>query len=306
MSVTYYSIDEKTARLAHEMRSHRDYPENYMTGEYRRQVDLAAAIAEREKARKPEYAETIDGLLDRYARKLAEWMNTESRIGTMCPSILIAGGDGLSVRRKQRQNERMDAHMAKRADIDKLLERIKSIGTGGIQAGDENALVKLEAKLDDLKDAQETMKEINAYWRKNKTLDGCDLLPEEELEKIKANMARMSSYYGKETAPFAAYTLTNNNAEIHRIERRIKEIQAIKAAGDSETDVDGVDGLKVIHDTKSMRVQLIFDGKPDFKTRQILKQHGFRWAPSQNAWQRQLNSNGKSAAEAVIRALKEG
>lgn len=306
MSVTYYNIDEKTAQLAHEMRSHRDYPAGFVTGEYRRQVDLAAAIAEREKARKPEHAETIDHLLDRYACKLAEWMNKESRIGTMCPSILIAGGDGFSAKRKQRQNERMDAHMKKRADIDKLLDRIKTIGTGGIQAGDENALIKLEAKLDDLNDAQETMKEVNAFWRKYKTLDGCDLLPAEEIEKLKASMARMSSYYGRETAPFASYSLANNNAEIRRIEKRIREIRAVKAAGDSEKDVEGLDGIKVVHDTKIMRVQLIFDGQPDFKTRQILKQHGFRWAPSQGAWQRQLNINGKNAAEAVIKELRKG
>ncbi len=52
-----------------------------------------------------------------------------------------------------------------------------------------------------------------------------------------------------------------------------------------------------------MRVQFIFDGKPDEETRELLKANGFRWAPSQGAWQRQLTQAGKAAAERVKRAL---
>lgn len=37
----------------------------------------------------------------------------------------------------------------------------------------------------------------------------------------------------------------------------------------------------------------------------LLKSHGFRWAPSQGAWQRQLTANGKYAAKQVIEELKE-
>jgi hypothetical protein len=52
-----------------------------------------------------------------------------------------------------------------------------------------------------------------------------------------------------------------------------------------------------------MRLQLFFDGKPDENTRSILKSNGFKWAPSQGAWQRQLNSNAKYALEKVEKAL---
>ena len=50
------------------------------------------------------------------------------------------------------------------------------------------------------------------------------------------------------------------------------------------------------------RVQIIFDGKPDADTRTALKQNGFRWAPSQGAWQRMLNQNGIYAAKQVTEA----
>ena len=44
------------------------------------------------------------------------------------------------------------------------------------------------------------------------------------------------------------------------------------------------------------RLQLIFEDKPDADTRQALKSEGFKWAPSQGAWQRQLNQNAIRAA----------
>ena len=38
------------------------------------------------------------------------------------------------------------------------------------------------------------------------------------------------------------------------------------------------------------------EDKPDADTRQALKSEGFKWAPSQGAWQRQLNQNAIRAA----------
>lgn len=297
----YYSIDESAARLSHEMMSMSDYQKGEKTLEYRGLCDFAAEMAEREKKRKPDYAEAIDALLDRYARKLAEWMNTESRIGTLCPSILIAGGDGISAKRKAKQNARMDAHMKKRAEIDKLLDKICKIGTGGIKAGDAGVLVKLESKLADLREAQETMKAVNAFYRKHKTLEGCDLLTTEQIEKLKV---AMTSPWRTNSAPFAPYQLQNNGAEIRRIEKRIEAISAIKEEGSKESTVEGVDGLLVVENTDIMRIQLFFSYKPDADVRDILKAEGFCWAPSQGAWQRQLTENGRFAAKRAVEQIK--
>ena len=44
------------------------------------------------------------------------------------------------------------------------------------------------------------------------------------------------------------------------------------------------------------RLQLFFDEKPTEEQRQELKHNGFKWAPSQGAWQRQLNRNAIFAA----------
>lgn len=52
-----------------------------------------------------------------------------------------------------------------------------------------------------------------------------------------------------------------------------------------------------------MPVQIVFDGKPEPEVRDLLKRNGFRWAPSQGAWQRQLNNNGIYAAKDVLKEL---
>lgn len=297
----YYPIDEGKARLSHEMMSMRDYREGEKTLEYRQLVDIAAEMARREKRRKPEYAQVIDSLLDRYAERLAGWMNKESQIGTMCPSVLIAGGDGISAKKKERQNRYMAAHMKKRGEIDRLLDRMRSIGTGGIKAGDAQALVRLEAKLEDLEEAQRMMKEVNAYFRKHKTLEGCMTLTPEQIEKLKASMA---GDWRAHPVPYEPWALSNNNAEIHRVRRRIEELSEIKTAGTKEEDAQGIDGLRVMENAELMRIQFIFDGRPDEATRAILKEQGFRWAPSQGAWQRQLNANGKYAAKRALERIR--
>ena len=49
---------------------------------------------------------------------------------------------------------------------------------------DPQAAAKLEAKLVKLESAQETMKAVNAYFRKNKTLEGCPSLTPEQITKL--------------------------------------------------------------------------------------------------------------------------
>ena len=57
------------------------------------------------------------------------------------------------------------------------------------------------------------------------------------------------------------------------------------------------DGGKVVINQEVNRVQIIFDGKPDPDVRSELKGEGFRWAPSQGAWQRQLTDNALRAVK---------
>ena len=80
---TYYPLDERTARQAHEMMSFDEWKSEEPM--YREAVDDAWDLAEAAARRDPGSADRAYGLADRYARKYAEWLNGKYRIGAMCP-----------------------------------------------------------------------------------------------------------------------------------------------------------------------------------------------------------------------------
>ncbi len=293
-TVTYYPINENAARRAKEAISFSDYKPGSATAEYRHYVDEAAEIAARQKKRvDPSFHERIDGLLDAYARKLAANMNKGYEITARVPSIMIAGGSNFPVRKKEKQNAAADKNMQEFTEIQGLLDKIRSTGMGGISADDPNAVSKLESKLAKLEQAQETMKAVNAYYRKNKTLDGCPHLSPEQIEKLKASM---SGSYRANPKPFESYQLSNNNAEIHRLKDRITALTRRKELGYVGWEFDGG---RVEANTADNRLQIFFDEKPDKEIREELKGNGFRYAPSAEAWQRQLNDNAIYAADRI-------
>ena len=290
----YYTINEAAAKRAKDMNSFSDYKQGSATAEYRHYVDEAVQLAERQKQRvDPMYHEKIDSLLDTYARKLAANMNKGYEIDARVPSILIAGGSNFPTRKKEKQNAARDSNYREWQDIQGLLDKIRSTGMGGISADDPQAVQKLEKKLESLEKSQETMKAVNAYYRKHKTLDGCPHLPPEELEKLKADMA---SSWHLEDKPFATWALSNNSAEIRRVKDRIKSLSQQKEIGFVGWEFDGG---KVEANTQDNRLQIFFEEKPDAEVREELKGNGFRWSPKAGAWQRQLTSNAYYAADYV-------
>lgn len=290
--MSYHTINEEAARRANDMNSFRDYKDGSATAEYRRMVDAATELAERQKQRvDPMYHEKIDRLLETYCRKLAENMNASYSIEARCPSILISGGGNFPVRKKEKQNAARDRNLEEWNYIQGLLDKIRSVGTGGISSDDPQAVEKLEAKLAALEKHQEMMKAANAAIRMKDPAKGDAKLAElgytpEDIAKL-----REPDFCGRIGYP--AYALQNNNANIRRIRGRIAEL---KKRTESTPEGWEFDGGRVVVNTTENRLQVIFDGKPDADVRTELKGEGFRWAPSQGAWQRQLTDNAMRAA----------
>ena len=290
--MSYHTINEEAARRANDMNSFRDYKAGSATAEYRRMVDAATELAERQKQRvDPMYHEKIDRLLEIYCRKLAENMNASYSIEARCPSILISGGGNFPVRKKEKQNAARDRNLEEWNYIQGLLDKIRSVGTGGISSDDPQAVEKLEAKLATLEKHQEMMKAANAAIRMKDPAKGDAKLAElgytpEDIAKLRA-----PDFCGRIGYP--AYELQNNNANIRRIRGRIAEL---KKRAESTPEGWEFDGGRVVVNTAENRLQIIFDGKPNADIRTELKGEGFRWAPSQGAWQRQLTDNAMRAA----------
>lgn len=62
---------------------------------------------------------------------------------------------------------------------------------------------------------------------------------------------------------------------------------------------------KLDEDFTDGRIRFRFDGKPRQEVIDIMKSRGFRWSPSNKAWQRQNTPNGVWSAKKVIEELKQ-
>ena len=301
MERVYFPINEKDAAHARGMWSFTPYEPGSTTREYRAAVDEAYDLADEAAARNENAGVHAYAIAERYSRRLAEYYNRDISINLMCPSVMICGPANFPTKRKERQIAAMDKNHEFYKDTQKLLDKIRNMGTMTevIKSSDSDCIERLEDKLEALKALQEKMKAANAALRKKDTEEGDLDLLELGYTKDKIRDLRTPDFIGRIGYP--AYTLQNNNQEIHRIEDRINSLKAIKDKGTIEEENEG---YTYREDPKSMRIQFIFDGKPSDDIRNILKQNGFRWAPSQGAWQRQLTRNGQWSADIVKKALK--
>jgi hypothetical protein len=241
------------------------------------------------------YHDKIDALLASYVRRMADNINRRNEIGTRCPSVLVAGPANFPVKKKLKQNAASDRNMEEYNEIQGILNKIRSVGTGGISGDDPNAREKIEKKIESLEALQNTMKAVNAYYRKHKTLDGCPDITPEQVHKIAAGMERD---WRSDPRPFEAYHLQNNNAEIHRLRERLAEMDAMNANPETGWTFDG-GTVEICREDN--RVRIFHDSKPDASTIAELKSHGFKWSPKTAAWQRQLTENAINAARRITK-----
>ena len=298
----YFPINESNARSAHNMMSMRNYVEGSTTADYHSAVNKAYELADKVAEKKPEEAERAYRLAERYSKKMAEYYNKESSIGMMCPSVLISGSSNFPVRKKERQVAAWSRNHDFYEYVQGIIGKIEAIlyGREIIKSDDERAIEKLEEKLEDMKSLQEQMKAVNKALRLKDTEAGDDALREMGYSEETIAEIRKPDCFGNIGYP--QFELSNNNANIHRVEKRIESLKAVKERGSSEQEYKT---FKVAENTEVMRYQIIFDEKPDADIRTLLKSNGFKWAPSQGAWQRQITANGKWALKRVVEKLKE-
>ncbi|SDY88980.1 DUF3560 domain-containing protein [Thermoactinomyces sp. DSM 45892] len=150
-----------------------------------------------------------------------------------------------------------------------------------IYSDDEDAIEKLSMRIEELVEIHETMKTANAEYRKYKGDVDRMSVSERIKETIRRN--REGVHNPEKYKPFASYCLTNSNANIKRLKRRLEALQ--KASQDVTTEIT-INGITIVDNVEDKRLQMFFNGKPPKEIRTKLKRHGFRWAMSKGAWQR--------------------
>lgn len=161
-----------------------------------------------------------------------------------------------------------------------------------ILSEDPDAIQKLTEKLTACRERQAWMKEVNAYYRKHGTVRGMPRMTEQMAAKLEAEMKIVTW----DPMPYASFKLTNNNAEIRRLEKRIERLKNEHDLGFTGWEFDGGEAVA---NTEKSRLQLFFNEKPDEEKRTVLKRNGFRWTPTEGAWQRLLNDNAIYACDRI-------
>ena len=207
---------------------------------------------------------------------------------------MIAGGSNFPVARANKANERERNHGEAYFKFFESLENKKSREERGeviIKASDDDAVEKLQAKIDALELVQSQMKAFNKISLSKK------LSNQEKLDQVKALNITSEVLRYTENGGFPSYKLTNNNAKIKNAKARLESIKLNKSLDVADKIYDG---FRVVHNTDIQRIQFVFDDKPNADIISLLKSKSFRWSPREKAWQRQMTANTESAVEKII------
>jgi hypothetical protein len=163
-----------------------------------------------------------------------------------------------------------------------------AVGTGGISSEDPDAIKKLQDKLDKLRKHQEFMKLANKAIRKNDDISLKAIgVSDSDIEKLKT-----PDFAGRKGFP--SYLLTNHNAEIHRLERRITQLKIIR-----DREPVHEENAMFEYREEDAHCQFLFNGKPSDEIRTILKSYSFKWSPRRKSWVRKITGNAIFAAKEV-------
>lgn len=123
----------------------------------------------------------------------------------------------------------------------------------------------------------------------NKLRDKLEAL-ESKRDKIKASNKEAKK---NGTAQAAWYALPYINRDIKSVKDRIAKLQMISQM---PAELIEFDGGEIESDPITNRIKIIYDSKPSAETIEKLKSNGFKWAPSEGAWQRLRGYNALRAA----------
>lgn len=187
----------------------------------------------------------------------------------------------------RRDNDRIASNMDKAVESSKKADHLNQRATAkenntAISQDDPEAVVKLRAKLEGLEKYQEQMKQGNKIYRSKKLTD------EQKIEQLTglgmsvdaASEVLKPDFDGR--AGFPHYMLSNNNATIKSVKKRIATMEAIDSLNFETVTINDI---KIVDDKDDNRIKMYFPGIPSEIIRDRLKSGGFRWSRKNGAWQ---------------------
>lgn len=196
-----------------------------------------------------------------------------------CASAMVTGPANFPVARQQKASEREHRITSEMlAYIDRVRKAKAQAAyyqahpeARPIMSGDSDAIERLTKKLEDAKKYHSQLKEAKALIKKG------------------VSNAEASAQVGlPEPVQWHSFNIQYANKAVKELEAKIANLAVVKATPSTETIISGI---KIVENTEAMRLQLFFNGKPASEIITLLKKNGFKWSPSNMAWQRQLTNN---------------
>ena len=159
-----------------------------------------------------------------------------------------------------------------------------------IQSTDPKAVDMLKENLSHVKSNNEYMQKVNDHYKEHGTVVGCPGVDDETAEKLNSRVKD-----GQET-PYPGSFFKQNYETMRRLQSNIDRVEQ-----KPETLFKGwqFEGGKAVANLANNRLQLKFNEKPNEQQRNMLKQSGFKWAPTAEAWQRPLDPKTFAAADKI-------
>ncbi len=166
-----------------------------------------------------------------------------------------------------------------------------------IRSEDADAVTQLQTKIAEAEKLQATMKAANLIVRNRRLTDDekvTQLVADCGLREASARELLKPDFAGR--IGFPNYRLTNNGANIRRMEQRLKGLA--NESGRASVTLP-FSGGRVEDSAEECRVRIYHDAKPAGETIAKLRTYGFHWTPSLGCWQRLRNDSARYAATQI-------
>lgn len=202
----------------------------------------------------------------------------------------------------RRYRKRIDDKMRKSIEADDKAKYYRQKAetieeNAAISSDDPEAIAKLKEKLTELEQKRSFMKATNKMIRR-KDKNGFLMLP----HATEALWQELNTPDRTGGVGFPHYSLTNNNATIRSVKRRIEQLELLAQRPEHRVTFKGGE---LRENKEAGRIQFEFEKKPEEPIRKLLRRGSFRWTPSEGVWQRQLNANGIWSAKHVLQQINE-
>jgi len=306
----------------------RDYAHNYTGQSFREdsraagdlggmveRIERVRAEAEKYLKRVPTAEAEIHAAYNHFAKRHMQFSLAYIGANQSLMSAMITGPSNFPVARQRKLSDRHHAKYQKLTDHIKIGQ--KSVKRAAFPYGDPREAIRsnnpeavelLKEKITKLEGKQDYYKKANRDVKASLKKDDpkAFLIAKGYDERLATAWLSEDKYSWMKGRAFDSYVLTNNLATIKTAKARLASLEAVKATDTPNQDyeLEYGESFELVRNTDAMRIQLLFGGKPSNLTRAALKSAGFRWAPSQEAWQRHLNNNGEYALKRLLQTLE--